>query len=277
MRRFQLVEVEDLPWFPSLLRDAGTGYLRWAAEVSGQSRRLAPHLERALDASGATRIVDLCSGGGGPLPAIVAALARGGRRLPVVLTDLYPNRGMLERVAARAGGHIEVYPEPVDASAVPDSLTGLRTLFNAFHHFPPARARAILQSAVDADQPIAVVEVMRRSFAPIVAMCFVPLFVLCALPFLRPFRWAWLPLTYLVPVIPLFVFWDGLVSCLRVYTPDEMREMIDGVAGSERYDWQICEPRLLPAPARATLLIGVPRHRRTGDVAAGGAGAEADR
>ena len=51
---------------------------------------------------------------------------------------------------------------------------------------------------------------------------FSPLVTLLVVPFLRPFRWAWIPLTYLIPIIPLFIVWDGLVSCLRCYNQDEL-------------------------------------------------------
>ena len=44
---------------------------------------------------------------------------------------------------------------------MPDELGGFRTLFNAFHHFPPERARAILEDAVHKGQGIGVFEFTR--------------------------------------------------------------------------------------------------------------------
>ena len=51
------------------------------------------------------------------------------------------------------------------ALAVPERLTGLRTVFTAFHHFRPADARAILESAVRDRQGIAIFEATFRTLA----------------------------------------------------------------------------------------------------------------
>ncbi len=57
----------------------------------------------------------------------------------------------------------------------------------------------------------------------IVSMLFVPLGALLVTPFIRPFRWSRLVFTYVIPVLPLLIVFDGIVSCLRVYSPDELR------------------------------------------------------
>lgn len=61
MARIHLFELEDQPWFPPLLRDAGTAYLRKAAALTGQPGFMAPKLAELLRSSGARRLVDLCS------------------------------------------------------------------------------------------------------------------------------------------------------------------------------------------------------------------------
>ena len=55
-------------------------------------------------------------------------------------------------------------------------------------------------------------------------------------PFVRPLPLWRLVLTYLIPVIPLLVSWDGLISTLRSYTRDELSELCDGLVGP-RYRW----------------------------------------
>src|SRR5262245_17764825 len=261
MRRLQLVELEDQPWFPRAWRDAGTAYLELAARLAGHSAQLAPALERALRASGAKRIVDLCSGGGGPVVAITEELARKGEPVEVLLTDFYPNLPAFERARERSGGRIAFSAAPVDATRVPAGLAGLRTVFNAFHHFRPESAARILESAVEARQPIAVFEIVGREPASFLGILLAPLLFALALPFLRPFDWRWLPFTYLVPVLPLFVLWDGLVSCLRVYMPEDLRELLARLPARHReaYSWEIARERLGAAPVHATILIGLPR------------------
>ena len=48
-----------------------------------------------------------------------------------------------------------------------------------------------------------------------------PLAVGLATPFIRPFRWSRLFWTYVIPLVPLTCWWDGVVSQLRAYTPAE--------------------------------------------------------
>ena len=88
----------------------------------------------------------------------------------------------------------------------------------------------------------------------------VPLLTLLAVPFMRPFRWGWIPLTYLVPIIPFFIFWDGTVSCLRCYSQDELREMTADLT-SDDYEWEIGAFDLPGVPFKGSYLIGSPTRR----------------
>ena len=68
MRRRHLVELEDLPWWPRVFRDAATDYLVTAIRHARVYDGHAPRLAAAVKRAGADRIIDLCSGGGGPSP-----------------------------------------------------------------------------------------------------------------------------------------------------------------------------------------------------------------
>jgi hypothetical protein len=256
MGRVHLFEWEDLSWFPRVIRDAATGYLRVAVRVTGQSAKLLPKLTETLDAVRDDRLVDLCSGGGGPVPDLVAALAARGRAVTATLTDLYPNRGALAAVAAASSGRVTASATPVDATAVPAELAGLRTMFNSFHHLSPALAHAVLADAARAKRPIAVFELVGRTPGMIFGMLFAPLMALFIMPLVRPVSWWALLLTYLVPIVPLVILWDGIVSCLRVYSPRELAGLTADLT-APGYRWEIGTIPL-GGPARATYLIGRP-------------------
>jgi hypothetical protein len=137
MRRLHLMEIEDQPWCPAPVRDAATDYLRFVLEHAPAYRAVVPRLRAAVEKSGARRVVDLCSGGGGPWGVLAEALAREGAGVEVVLTDRYPNLGAFRRARDASGRRVGFVSEPVDATAVPEALTGFRTLFTGFHHFRP--------------------------------------------------------------------------------------------------------------------------------------------
>src|SRR5439155_21664731 len=123
--------------------------------------------------------------------------------------------------------------EAVDATSGPPALSGFRTLFSSFHHFRPEEARRILADAVRQRQGIGVFEATQRSAPAMLAMLLTPLFVLLATPFIRPFRLSRLFWTYLLPVVPIVALFDGVVSCLRTYTPTELRALVAEVPGGE--------------------------------------------
>lgn len=259
MRRIQLFELEDLDWFPKTVRDAGTDFLRFALVAGDTYAPAAPLLAEVLSWTGAPRVLDLCSGGGGPWQRLLPALAAHGVCCEILLTDRYPNPAALDGfpVAALRAGQLAYHPEPVNALTVPNELDGLRTLFTALHHFPPDAAVALLGDAVRRQAPIAVFEATQRSVSTILATMLSPLLVLLATPFIRPFRWSRLVLTYLLPLVPLMVFWDGVISCLRSYNVPELRELAARVPEGEGYEWHV---GIVPGKGRLpiTYLIGIP-------------------
>jgi hypothetical protein len=61
---------------------------------------------------------------------------------------------------------------------------------------------------------------------------------LFAVPFVRPWTASRLLLTYAIPAIPMLFAWDGTVSGLRAYTPEELLALAQVVKGSEGYVWK---------------------------------------
>lgn len=234
-------------------------YLRYCAVHVGHIDAIQPIVVRALERSGEKSLFDLCSGGGGPIIPIADALARDGRPVEVTLTDFYPSPEA-SRAASDAGVALHYEPTSVDARQVSDRARGLRTIINAFHHFRPADAVQILASAVSSRDAITVVEVAQRNPLTVLAILGTPLHVLANVPRLRPFRWIWLPLTYLVPIVPLAIGWDAFISCLRCYTREELLEMSQCADPEETYEWVVDEPKLM-GPLRAIALTGIPKER----------------
>jgi hypothetical protein len=252
MRRVHLLELEDQPWFPAVVRDLATDYLQFIQERFRIDRAMTPLIRRALDEGRTTEIVDLCSGGSGPLLGVVTDLAAEGRKVHATLTDLFPNLAAFDKIAAASGGLVSYEREPVDARRVPPGLMGLRTIFNGFHHFRPADARAVLHAAAAARQPIAIFEISERSLRTLPVLL-TPIFVWLSTPFMRPFtlkRFFW---TYIVPLVPFTCLWDGIVSQLRAYTVDELRALCEGSAPMR---WEAGQKAIARGGGRLTYLIG---------------------
>jgi hypothetical protein len=261
MRRLHLFEIAEQPWCPSAVRDGCVEYLQFMVDAGKVYAPIVPHLAEALRRSAVTQVVDLGAGAGGPWRSLLPALAAVGATPRVRLTDRYPDLQAFARIAQDTAGAVTGDPRPVDAAAVPADLSGLRTIFSALHHFRPDAVRAVLRDAVARRESVAVFEATRRDARAILLMGLTPLFVLLATPFVRPFRSSRLLWTYVLPAIPLVTIFDGVVSCLRVYTPDELRALTRdlGAGDAGDYTWEAGETGRGPVPI--TFLVGAPAAR----------------
>ncbi|MBK6902858.1 MAG: hypothetical protein IPH04_08615 [Saprospirales bacterium] len=240
MKRIHALEWEDLRWFPSSWRDYGTDYLRFIATKFDIYKPLLDIIRDSLDKSAGPEWVDCASGGGSGLINLARALQVEKPDLKITLTDFYPNIKAFERTQQALPTVFNYENNSVDARDLPKNLQGkFRTIFGAFHHFRPNDARAILQDAVNSNSPIAIFEPVGRNFGSWVSMIFVPLNVLLFTPFIRPVRWNVLPFIYLLPIIPLYILWDGIASILRTYSEKELRELVASVNNSDAFVWEI--------------------------------------
>jgi hypothetical protein len=262
MRRCHLFEWEDMRWLPSVLRTYINDFLRYSqAGVDREETNclISYKLSEVLARSSQHRLIDLGSGGGGPILEIAKHLrSRDGEPLELVLTDLYPNHDVIDPI--EIGSHSKVYFEsaPVSAMNVPAELRGVRTMFNAFHHFTPADARQVLEDAVRKRAPFASFELLtRNAFVVAISPLVIFLRALAITPWIGRITVPRLLLTYLLPAAPFVTAWDGAVSCMRMYTVEELRELTRGFSAT--YTWEAGEialsSRRLPP---ITYLVGVP-------------------
>lgn len=256
MKRVHLFEFEDLGWFPGFLRNYVTDFLQFLSNKMKVFKGVVPIIEKGLDASGTNQIVDLASGGGGAWASINESLKKDGREVRIVMTDYYPNLKAFE-YTKKQSPNLDYVSTPVDARKVPPDLKGLRTQFLSFHHFRPDDAQKILQNAVDSKSAIGIFEGQERSVPSIIAMLLSPISVLLTTPFIRPFSIGRIVFTYLIPIVPLVVLWDGVVSSLRTYSIAEMNEMVARLGNTESFRWEAGAVK--QGGARVLYLLGYPK------------------
>lgn len=239
MKRMHLFEWEDQEWFPVNVRNYMTDYLQFVANTFKLQDNILPILKKGLKISGGSTIIDLCSGGGGGLKTLSKDLLCDFPDLKIILTDYYPNLVAFQNTVQFNPAVFSFVENSVDATQCPEDLKGFRTILTGFHHFSPEMATKILADAVEARQPIGIFEITERHPLMIGAMLtLVPMFFWLATPFIRPFSWERMLLTYGIPVVPFFTIWDGVVSCLRTYSKTELEELTSPFKNSGYY-WEI--------------------------------------
>lgn len=257
MKRRHLFEFEDLPWFPRFLRNYGTDFLQFIANKMDVYKEAIPVLQKGLKKSGQKKIIDLAAGGGGGWEKIVPRLKEQFPTLQITLTDFYPNTKAFKKMLLLDKDVFKYVPEGVNALDVPPQLKGLRTQFLSFHHFKYDDAKNILQNAVDARMPIAVFEIQERNMEHVLKNMFSPLMVLLTAPFIKPFSIGRLIFTYLIPIVPLFILWDGVVSVLRTYSIKEMKQMTSELKNRTHYKWEV--DKIKDGPITVLYLLGYPK------------------
>lgn len=263
MKRWQLMEVHDQAWCPCSLRDGLTRFLTFSIFLLRSYRPAADLLAAALRQTGDTTVVDLCAGSGGPwrllLPRVRSRLAeRETESLSVALSDKYPNTAIRDLPRG-----LRYIAESVDALSVSTNHGGFRTLFTSFHHFEPEQAEAILADAVRKQSGIAVFEFTRRHPLVLLPYLFVPGYVWLTMPFRRSHwrDWLW---TYPIPILPMVVLVDGVVSCLRTYSPQQCLELAAAADPECQFRWDAGVKWSFPGGM--TYLIGTPRPGAVGSV-----------
>ncbi len=256
--RLHLFEFEDQAWFPNVIRTGGTDYLRYlliATEVYKPCIRL---LNELLNQTGETKIVDLCSGGGGYMEQVHNELKSIKKKdTSLTLTDKFPNIEAYQLLKNKTNGEIGFDSRSIDAANVPGDLKGIRTMFSAIHHFQPEQVRSVLQNAVDHNAPIAIFDGGDKSIFGIIGVLIIhPIGFLLFTPFFKPFKISRLFFTYIIPLIPLYTIWDGCVSIMRLYKPKELLKLANSIS-PRTYKWAAGKTKSRFG-LHASYLIGTP-------------------
>jgi len=255
--RVHAFEVNDTAAAPAALRETIVETLSRALAWGRMLRGLVDPFRDFLAAAGSDDVLDLCAGAGGPAAILRAELARSGAAPTFTLTDLFPRPDAWAPLVADAGGELATVDHPVDATRIPAELGAgrVRTVINAFHHFPPALAAAIVADAVRSSRGLFISESFERNPLGFAAFAPTGLAALVANPLLaRKDRLVKALLTWATPIALLAGTWDGLVSTLRVYTEDDLRAMADAAPGF-RWTYGTYE---MPFGGRGVYFWGVP-------------------
>jgi len=258
MDRVQLFEFGDLAWVPQTFHHVETDFLQFYYTLFNLYGPVYEKILLVLRESGQNAIVDLCSGGGGPVVRLRQYLDKHNLvQTTITLTDINPNLPAFENLAKQFPQQIIGHTTPVDATNVPSELKGMRTFFTSFHHFPAENtATKLLQDAVDSQMPIGIFEVSERSFSSVsYALLSALVLPLLLVPQMRPFTLGKLFFIYVLPVIPIMMAWDYLISCFRTYSLKELKEIISRLHAPD-YHWEIGKKAGWHGLYHITYLIG---------------------
>lgn len=225
MKRRHFFEFGDQPWLKGWARECYLDCLNFGLRTAGQFRGILPPLLRWAGPIGNADVLDLGSGGGGPIETLLLESDKQNRKLPrIFLSDLFPSPEHYKSLVAKYGddrlGFVDL---PVPATRVPPGLPRLRMICSAFHHFQPEAAQQILTDAVQSADGLFIVEPLQRDWKHLLLVLLSGPFAYMGAPFFAP-RKSLLKFVFclIIPVFPLLVLFDGCISVLRMYRPEEL-------------------------------------------------------
>jgi hypothetical protein len=131
-------------------------------------------------------------------------------------------------------------------------------MVSSMHHMKPNVARQILKNAKESNQPILIFEISDNSPPIFLWWLAIPIAFVTSLfvtPMVRPMSWKQVVFTYLIPILPLFIAWDGAVSNARTYTLEDMEILIQGQS-DENYQWE--KGKIKGKGGNKVYLLGIP-------------------
>jgi hypothetical protein len=259
--RVQLFEFEDLSWFPDIIRTGGTDFLRYFLITSELYKPVIPLINQTLKDIDETKIIDLCSGGGGYIEQVYDEINKiSEHKISITLTDKFPNIKTYDFLKEKTNDGINYVSISTDAANVSKDLKGFRTMFSAVHHFQPEQVKSVLKNAVENRAAIGFFDGGEKSIFAILGLIIIhPIAFLIFTPLFKPFKISRLLFTYIIPLIPIYTIWDGVVSILRMYKPTELRQIAESL-DAKNYIWTSGKTKNRFG-IRATYLIGYPKNK----------------
>ena len=224
--RYAGMEIHDRPWCRGAIHDGITDFLAFFAEFSGLRRKAYGRIAQILERSGTNKVVELCAGSGFGAMHMLRRLRLmlPERNVSVVATDINENSNW-PSISSLTGGGVSACRK--DAETALREEDGVFVMFAALHHFSPAEIVSLLKTASSRGKTLVCVDYFIRGRAVDLFPLFAgPVLMFFAAPLIYPFSWVRLFLTWVAPILLVVLLVDTMLSMLRSYTLDELRDIV---------------------------------------------------
>lgn len=269
MKRLELFEFEDFDWLPNAIRSGVTNLIKVLHSIIGTTDVLVGILKECQRKIKFNQIIDLGSGSGGPMIAVIDKInldCKGEKSIKLFLSDKYPNGNTVRSINNLELPNVEYLEHSVDALEINSAPNGLKTMIASFHHMPPNKARQILSSAKESKAPILIYEIAENTIPVILWWLLLPvsfsILVVMSLfltPMVRPLTITQILLTYLIPVIPIVYAWDGQASIMRTYTKEDIKALLEH-GKNDSYVWEIGGAKKSNGKKAGYYIFGYPKN-----------------
>ena len=223
----KLFEFGDLFWVPEFYHAFLRRFMGALYKVFGYHRLWLPELNRFINKAGGT-VMDPCAGSGYVNELLMKELGK--KDLRFYLSDFMidKNPEFRERINNLGDDRIHYLEQPIDVLKDNPDFRCPKIFINSFHHFDNEQVAQIFKLNLSHGDDVLVLEYCDNSFMSYLSMLLGPLVAMIMLPFITERRLLLVTaiFTYLIPVVPLMLLWDGIVSSLRCYSNKSIKAVL---------------------------------------------------
>lgn len=236
-------------------------------EVLGRSIRdakvyeaLAPRFIQFCRDAEVSEVLEFAAGSGESTAIFLDAVLQTGETPPhISISDLYPMTEVMIKTCEQYPELLTVIKESVDLRHAPETPHhDMRMVLSAFHHFDLEMASKFLLNAQAKGKAVFIAEPFTRSLK-----AFLPLFLHGFTSLARNGLFSSKDLllkfffTFFIPLIPMCLLWDGLISMIRMYDEDAFMDIVDSLPNNGAYQWHYAEVRV-PLGGTVSVFTGRP-------------------
>jgi hypothetical protein len=227
-QRLHLFEFGDQPWLKGWFRETYLECLNLNFRMGGHYKKMDLPFLSWLNLGRGNEVHDFASGGALPIETILTSLKERGEKVPrVTLSDLFPDIEKYKKLKDQLGSDVVNFlEEPVSLMEMEKYPSQFKSICSALHHFSKEDARKIINGALNSGRGLFIMEPFQRSMGHLLMVAVFGLIPAMLSPFLGTFSFKKLFFCTILPVIPLMLYVDGIVSVLRTYSFEELQSLI---------------------------------------------------
>ncbi|MCB0422148.1 MAG: hypothetical protein KDD61_14210, partial [Bdellovibrionales bacterium] len=254
----RLFEFGDQKWVPEWYHDGLHDYLLFFYRTFSYHKLWREDLEHFIESEKNEFVLECCAGLGECLPMVLedsSVLQRNHKR--VLFSDLFPHKRAVEKF--KDSNFYSYCSFSVDATEVPKSLETSKVFINSFHHLNPKVAKKVLLDSIESNNRVLVLEYVSNSIVAYLTMVCGASLTFVTLPFVVQRKNLFFSafFTYIVPLFPIMLLWDGLVSCFRHYSLKEIKKLLG--AENANLDFTMNQKRSLFLPSGVSAILIKPK------------------
>lgn len=251
-------EFGDLAWVPHLYHYYLRVYLIFFVKFVGYDKLWAKQTQAFIEQNGTSSVMEYGSGSGEPLMRMVSQLdCEKAKSLSYIMSDLKPLPEFVNKVNAEAPINFTYIENSIDAATHKPKDEQAVVFINSFHHLPPKVARHVIKNNLENGNEMLILEYVRNNLLAYLSMLGGVLIVLLTAPFISKLKH--LPLvivfTYIIPLFPFMMLWDGLISCRRAYSSKFYDQVVKEIDVPVTVTTNINRSMLYPPGTFATSIV----------------------